>query len=433
METELNRIAELVKSNPKMRLQTLVHIINEKNLANSHKKMSGNKASGVDEVTKDEYHQNLETKLNNLVNRMKTQAYKPQPSRRTYIAKSGSDKLRPLGIPSYEDKLVQDVMSQILNTIYEPEFLDFSYGFRPNRSCHDALKELNKILTKGRINYVVDVDIKGFFDNVDHKWMMKFLEHRIQDPNFLRLIHRFLKAGRIEDGKKYPTEKGTPQGGLISPILANIYLHYVLDLWFEKEIKKQSRGRVYIVRYADDLVCCFQYKEDAEDFNRALVSRLAGFGLEIAEDKTKTIEFGRFAEENREKRGEGKPEKFDFLGFTHSCGKDRKGNYTVVHKTSKKKMKEKINNAKKWLKENMHLPVKNLIDKLNVKLKGHYNYYGVYGNYSHISKFGDIVKLRLRQTLNRRSQRNRYNWEKFNKIIEKFPLVKPRITVSLSA
>ena len=358
---------------------------------------------------------------------MKTQAYKPQPSRRTYISKCGSDKLRPLGIPSYEDKLVQDVMSQILNTIYESEFLDFSYGFRPNRSCHDALKELNKILTKGRINYVVDVDIKGFFDNVDHEWMMKFLEHRIQDPNFLRLIHRFLKTGRIEDGRKYPTDKGTPQGGLISPILANIYLYYVLDLWFEKVIKEQSKGRVYIVRYADDFVCCFQYKEDAENFNRALVSRVAGFGLEIAEDKTKTIEFGRFAEENREKRGEGKPEKFDFLGFTHSCGKDRKGNYTVVHKTSKKKMKEKINNAKKWLRENMHLPVKNLTDKLNVKLRGHYNYFGVYGNYSQISKFGDIVKLQLHKTLNRRSRRNRYNWEKFNKIIEKFPLITPKL------
>jgi RNA-directed DNA polymerase len=432
MATGLDRIAELVREKPKQKLQTLVHLINIENLKESHKRLDGSKATGVDNETKAEYGKELESNLAELVERMKKQEYKPQPAKRVYIPKVGCDKLRPLGIPSYEDKLVQDVISQILTVIYEPEFLDFSYGFRPKRSCHGAIKELDKIIIRHKTSYIVDADIKGFFDNVDHEWVMKFLEERIADPNLLRLIKRFLKAGIMEDGKYSETDKGTPQGGLISPILANIYLHYALDLWFEKVIKKRCRGEAQIVRYADDFVCCFQNKQEAEEFYKDLIERLRKFGLEIEVSKTKIIEFGRFAESNREKKREGKPETFDFLGFTHICGKTPSRKFKVNRITSKKKFKAKQKTAKKWLKENMHTKVKLLIDKLNQKLVGHYRYYGVNGNSYHMGKFRYYIVVELYKVLNRRSQKNKYSWDEFNsRILDKFPIKYPKIYVNI--
>lgn len=432
MVTGLERIAELVRTKPKQKLQTLAHIINTQNLKNSHKRLDGSKATGVDKITKAKYDEELETNLTKLIERMKRQEYKPQPAKRVYIPKIGSDKMRPLGIPSYEDKLVQDVISQILNVIYEPEFLNFSHGFRPNRSCHDAIKELDRIITKHKINYIVDADIKGFFDNVSHEWMMKFLEERIADPNLLRLIKRFLKAGIMDAGNYSNTDKGTPQGGLISPILANIYLHYALDLWFEKVIKKRCRGEAQIVRYADDFVCCFQNKYEAEAFYKDLIERLKKFGLEIEESKTKIIEFGRFAESNREKNGKDKPETFDFLGFTHICGKTLKRKFKVQRITSKKKLKAKKQIVKSWLKENMHIKVKLLIEKLNQKLVGHYRYYGVNGNSQHMGNFRYYIIEQLRKILNRRSQKNKYSWDEFKRrILAKFPVKYPKIYINI--
>jgi len=252
METELVRIAKMAREKPKERFTTLIHHINQESLMGCHQEISGRKASGIDQVTRREYGENLADNVANLVERMKRQAYKPQPVRRVYIPKEGSKKMRPLGIPSYEDKLVQKGVAKILNAIYEQDFLDCSFGFRPGRGCHDALKVLNHIIEKKKTNYIVDADIRGFFDNVDHEWLMKFLELRIADPNLLRLIKRFLKAGVMEAGIIYDTPQGTPQGGIISPILANVYLHYALDLWFEKVVKKQSQGEAYMVRYADD-------------------------------------------------------------------------------------------------------------------------------------------------------------------------------------
>lgn len=251
METKLTRIAELAKRRPRVKLQTLIHAIDEESLKASHMVLAADKATGVDAVTKAEYGENLEENIDDLLGRMKRQAYKPQPVKRVYIPK-GDGKKRPLGIPAYEDKLVQKAINEILTVIYEPEFLNCSYGFRSGRSCHDALKEVGKILESKKVNYVVDADIKGFFDNVDHEWMMKFLQERIQDTNLLRLIQRFLKAGVMEQGKKWDTEVGTPQGGIISPTLANVYLHYVLDLWVTIKIARESRGEVYLIRYADD-------------------------------------------------------------------------------------------------------------------------------------------------------------------------------------
>ena len=266
METELIRIAGIAKERPEERFTSLVHLIEENSLKECHRQMDPRKAAGVDKVTKEEYGKDLEANLKDLITRMKRNAYHPQPVRRKYIPKPGTDKMRPLGILSYEDKLVQTALAKILKAIYEVEFLNCSYGFREGRGCHDALKELNYIIEKKNINYIVDADIRGFFDHVDQQWMMKFIAQRIADPQIQRLIVRFLKAGVMEAGIKYDTPEGTPQGGVISPILANIYLHYVLDLWFEKGIKKHCRGEAYMIRYADDFICCFQNETEAKDF-----------------------------------------------------------------------------------------------------------------------------------------------------------------------
>lgn len=295
MYTKLKRIAEVAENNKATKFTSLIHLINKDMLIGCHNELSGNKATGVDKVTKAEYERSLEGNIDELLNRMKTFKYKPQPVRRVYIDKPGSDKKRPLGIPSYEDKIVQLAINKILKSIYEVDFMDSSFGFRENRSCHDALKILNVYLSKPNINYVVDADIKGFFDNVDHKWMMKFLEHRIADKNLLRYIGRFLKSGIMDNGKFYKVYEGTPQGGIISPTLANIYLHYVLDIWFNNFIRKRCKGEAYIVRYADDFVCCFQYENEAKAFYEALKDRLKKFNLEIAEEKTKILYFGRNA------------------------------------------------------------------------------------------------------------------------------------------
>lgn len=431
MDTELARITEIAKQQKDERFNALVHLINRQTLMESHQQLANGKAVGVDQVTKDEYGSNVEANIDSLLERMKRQAYKPQPARRVYIPKPGSTKMRPLGIPAYEDKLVQKTMAPILNAIYEADFLEFSFGFRPNRGCHDALKVLGQIIETRPVNYLVDADIKGFFDNVSHEWMMKFLEHRIADPNFLRLIKRFLMSGIIEAGVKYETPAGTPQGGVISPILANVYLHYTLDLWFEKRFRQQCRGKAYMVRYADDFVCCFQYKDDAEAFLPALKERLAQFSLEIAEEKTQLLAFGRFAAENNEKQGEDKPGTFDFLGFTHYCSKSQHGKFRVKRKTSKKKFKASLVRSKEWLHQHLTTPAKLLLEKLNRKLAGYYQYYGITDNGKALSDYQYQLRKQLYWWFNRRSQGKHFNWRKFNLFLAKFPLLRPKIYVSV--
>lgn len=432
METEFAKIAEVVSKHPKGKLTTLAHFINTETLKQSYHRQNGKKASGVDDVTKEQYGERLEENLADLISRMKKQAYKPQPVKRVYIPKDGTDDKRPLGIPAFEDKIVQGVISGVLTEIYEPIFLDTSYGFRPGRSCHDALRSLNRIIETKRVNYIVDADIKGFFNNVDHGWIMEMLAYRIGDPNLLRLISRFLKAGIMEQGEWEESESGTPQGGLISPILANVYLHYALDLWFEKVVKKNSKGEAYIVRYADDFVCCFQYWDDAEKFYAALVERLEKFKLEIAGEKSKIIEFGRFAQGNQSSIGR-KPDTFDFLGFTHYCGKSKAGKFRVKRVTSKKKMKAKLKKIKQWMRENITTPVVELIKELNVKLNGHYNYYGITDNCPGIKKYAYAVRRALLRHLNRRRQGKPCDFLKFEKLMNKFPLIPPKIRVSIYA
>ena len=299
------------------KVQTIMHYVNRETLMDEHKNQETGKATGIDGVTKEQYSEHLDDNIEKLLARMKKFSYRPQAVRRTYIPKVGSDKLRPLGIPSYEDKLVQGVMRKVLDQIYEGKFYDTSYGFRTGKSCHQAVHAINQIVMTNKVNFVVDADIKGFFDNVDHHWLMKFLEHDIQDKNFLRYIVRFLKSGIMEDMRYHESDKGTPQGGLISPVLANVYLHYVLDMWFALAVKKHCKGEAYIVRYADDFVCFFQYENEAHSFYKALEERLAKFGLEIAKDKSQVMRFGRFAKQHSK---DGKAPSFDFLGFTFING-----------------------------------------------------------------------------------------------------------------
>ncbi|WP_246529064.1 group II intron reverse transcriptase/maturase, partial [Oceanobacillus oncorhynchi] len=351
--------------------------------------------------------------------------------RRTYINKTGTKKKRPLGIPEHEDKIVQRGIAKILNAIYENDFLDSSFGFRPKRNCHDALKILNLYIEKRHTNYIVDVDIRGFFDNVDHKWMMTFLAHRINDPSLLRIIGRFLKGGYMEEGKYYRTEGGTPQGGIISPIIGNIYLHYVLDLWFEKKIRKESRGQAYMVRYADDFVCCFQYKSDAQTFYRRLKERLNKFHLEMAEEKTNILPFGSYAWKDNECKKKGKPPTFDFLGFTHYCSRSRNGRFRVKRKSSSKKVKEKLKSQKKWLQMHRTTDIRLIMERLNLALQGYYNYYCITDNAYEVKNFWDKVKQLLFKWMNRRSQKKSFSWEKFQRFLQKYPLISPRIKVNI--
>lgn len=431
METKLIRIAELAKEQPDMKFTSLVHLLDEENLKRCHHELPAGKATGIKQITKEEYGENLDENIAKLVEKMKRKSYKPTPVRRTYIAKAGSKMKRPLGIPDHEDKIVQRGIAKILNAIYEPIFLDCSFGFRPNRSCHDALKILNVYIEERPTNFVVDVDIKGFFDNVSHEWMMKFLEHKIVDRNLLGIIARFLKGGYMEEGKYYKTDVGTPQGGIISPILANVYLHYVLDLWFEKVIRKSWVGQAYMVRYADDFVCCFQSETEANNFYRDLIVRLKKFNLEISEDKTKIIPFGKYAEQNNNRKGKGKPETFNFLGFTHFCSRSNRGRFRVKRKTSAKKMQAKLKECKEWLKANRTLNIHNIVKRLQRSLNGYFNYYCITDNSRSVRSFVDEVKRLFFKWMNRRSQRKSFNFDKFILFLNKYPFPIPKIKVNI--
>jgi RNA-directed DNA polymerase len=310
VRTKLESIAQRARLNKDVKFNSLAHLMNKSTLKESFKRISNSASPGVDKVTKEEYSEKLECNITNLLNRLKQGAFRPLPTRRHYIPKVGSNKLRPLGIPALEDKIVQGALVIILQSIYEEDFLDISFGFRPRQSQHDALRNLSRDIGTKKVGYIVDADIKGFFDHVNHEWMMKFLKLRINDSKILSLIKKFLKAGIIEKGEYIKSEEGVPQGGSLSPLIANIYLHYVLDLWFVKMVSKYSKGEAYITRFADNSVACFQYKEDAENYYEALKIRLAKFGLEVADEKTRIIEFGRFAERNAKRRGERNPETF---------------------------------------------------------------------------------------------------------------------------
>ena len=429
--TKLRRIAEKARKEPSFRFSSLFHLMNEELLLGCFKRLRKDAVAGIDEETKETYAANLDANLSDLIERLHNMAYIPQAVRRTYIPKPGSTKQRPLGIPCFEDKLVQAGMVRIFNAVYEQDFIEDSYGFRPSRSCHKALITLSDTVENNPVNHIVEADIKGFFDNVNQEWLMKFLEHRIADKRMLRMVKRFLKAGVSEDGSITIADEGTPQGGVISPLLANIYLHYALDLWFEKVYSKSCTGYARLIRYADDFVTCFQTKADAERFRSEIVERLAKFNLEVEATKTKVMEFGRFAVENATRKGK-RAETFDFLGFTHYCGRSRDGKrFRMKRVTASKKFTAKLHAFKEWLMKSRNLKTKELWETAKAKLRGHFGYYGVTDNSSGINRYAYEVTRLLHKWLNRRGKRGCLSWEKFSKMLHLFPLPKPRIMVSM--
>jgi len=430
MRTKLNLIAEIARRDKRCKIDNVAYLLNESNLNECFWMLKDGKATGIDGVGLEEYGKQLDTNLCSLVDRMKRNTYRPQRVRRTYIPKANG-KLRPLGIPATEDKIVQKGIARILESIYEQDFLDFSYGFRPGRGCHQALGRLDKIIMTLPVNHVIDADIKGFFDNVSHEWMLRFLSHRVSDRNFLRLIARFLKNGYMEDGRAYNSEAGTPQGGIVSPVLANIYLHYALDLWVERVVKPHCRGAVEIVRYADDFVICVQYGDEAEKILKALKGRLAKFGLELAEDKTRIIEFGRVVWQEM-KRGGKKPSTFNFLGFTHFVDRTRTGGFKLGRMTDRKKLTLKLKEMNLWLKHVRNcVTIQEWWQILNAKLTGHFRYYGVSGNSRSISTFYYLVLKLVYKWINRRSQKSSMDWTYFNVYLKRHTLSKPRIYCNL--
>ena len=425
---KLIRITKKAQEEPKYRFTFLKYLLNDAYLKECYHDLKRGKAAGVDGRTLESYTEaEMEQAIKETVTTMKTNRYRPQPVRRVRITKENG-KERLLGIPTVIDKVVQLGITRILGSIFEPTLLPVSYGYRPGRNAHECLKEINHMVMQKKANYLLEADIEGFFDHVNHDWMMRCLQERIGDPRFLHLIKQFLKAGVMEEGHQTASRKGTPQGGILSPILANIYLHYVLDLWFGVKVGKQMKGYSQLIRYADDFVIGCQYKEEAEQIRRMLGKRLEQFGLRLSEEKTRVMEFGRFAAANRKNRGEKKPESFDFLGFTHYCGQTRDGRFALKVKTSRNRMKRSVNSLQEWLETvRNRLPTKELWPLLKTKLTGHYHYYGVSGNFDAIKTFYEQTRRTTFKWLNRRSQKKSWNWEQFTKFEIRYPLPKPKL------
>jgi RNA-directed DNA polymerase len=418
-------VRKAARDGKEKKFTALLHHLSVNLLRDSFYALKRKAAPGVDGITWQEYETGLEGRLADLHSRVHRGAYRAQPSRRVYIPKPDG-RQRPLGVAALEDKVVQQAVVTILNQIYEEDFRGFSYGFRPGRSQHQALDALYVAITRKKVNWVLDCDIRGFFDNLSRDWLLKFVQHRVADRRILRLIQKWLEAGVMEEGEWKDTEMGTPQGSVASPLLANIYLHYVFDLWVDVWRRKCARGDVVVVRYADDNVLGFQHLADADRFLAEFRERLRKFGLELHPDKTRRIEFGRFAEHNRNQIGEGKPETFDFLGFTHISGKDRNGNYAVKRKTIIKRMRAKLLELKQQLRRRMHESVAHTGQWLRSVVQGYFNYHAVPGNTDSLSAFRYRV-IRLWMTmLIHRGQRHHLTWARMRKLADRW-LPQPRV------
>jgi len=417
MATDLTRIGEKARREPELVFTSLYHHIGDvDNLRACYDELEAHKATGVDGVTKEEYGEKLEANLQDLSARLKRMGYRPGPKRRSYIPKPGSAKGRPLGISNFEDKIVEAATKRTLEPIYEAVF-EGSYGYRPECSPHKCLDNLGRTIQQKKVSYIVEADIRSFFDKVNWDWMIKFLRHRIGDERVIRLIIRMLKSGIMEDGLVRATEEGTPQGSILSPLLSNIYLHYVLDLWFSKRVRRQCRGEAYYFRFADDFLACFQYQDDAERFRQELGERLESFGLKLAEDKTHCIEFGRFARENARRQGE-KPKEFTFLGFTHYSGKTGEGYFKVKRRTSRKKLGQSLSKFKDWARKvRSVLSTGEMIRAARQRVIGHLNYYAITDNAKRCCNYVYRATRLLYKWLNRKSQRKAYNWEQFNQVL----------------
>jgi len=426
---KLALVRQRARRDPTSVFTSLAHLLDVEFLRGCYAALGKEKAPGIDGQRWRDYGRNLEENLRDLVDRLKAKRYRPLPAKRVYIPK-GDKGVRPLGLPAIEDKIVQKGIVRILGAIYEVDFCDGSYGFRPGRSCHQALRAVNKAIMGGPVHYVIEADIQSFFDHVSHDWMMKFLEVRIRDSSLLLLIRRFLKAGYIDSGLLVRTDEGTPQGGPLSPMLANLFLHYVLDLWFDKCVVPRVPGQCQLVRYADDFLILVQYQEQAQRIEKALRQRLAKFGLTLHPDKTRILSFGRF-ERDKAKREHRKANTFEFLGFTHYCGTSRGGWFLLGRKTAKKRLVRACRKLSLWLKEVRPLPMKVWWPKLAAKLRGHYQYYGLSGNSRAIWTFDYQAKRLLAKWLNRRSQCKSFTWKQLNAYLAKYPLPKPRIVHKL--
>jgi len=426
LQNALLRIRQAAAKDKQQRFTTLWHhVYNVDRLREAYFNLKSEAAPGVDGQSWQEYGKNLEANLQDLSRRLRCGAYRAKPVKRVYIPKDDGRE-RPIGIPVLEDKLVQRAMVAVLQAVYEQDFVGFSYGFRPGRSAHNALDALTVGILRRKVNWILDADIRGFFDTINHEWLGKFVEHRIADQRVIRHISKWLKAGVLEEGKRIQVEEGSPQGGSISPMLANIYLHYVFDLWANQWRKHSSHGDVIIVRYADDIIVGFQHRSDAERFKAELKQRFLKFSLKLHPDKTRLIEFGRFAGERRTSRGKGKPETFDFLGFTHICGMARNGGFTVLRRPMKKRIRAKLKEIKIDLRRRMHQPIPTVGRWLRSVLNGWYRYYAVPFTYPILAVFRHRMAWLWFRSINRRSQRSRTNWERMSPLIEQW-LPTPRI------
>jgi group II intron reverse transcriptase/maturase len=430
--TRLAFIAKRSKREPRGKIIALAHLLNEEYLTQCYGELKKGKAPGIDGRTLESYtDEEIQEAIKTTVDKMKRKKYRPKPVKRVMIAKPNG-KLRPLGIPTITDKIAQQGIKKILEAIYEPIFLDCSYGFRPNRNCHQALKAVHRMVMTKPVNWIIDVDIKEFFDNVDHHWMIECLNQKIADINFRGIIIKFLKAGVIEEGKYSKTDKGTPQGGILSPVLANIYLHYVLDLWFEHELRRKINGYTEIVRYADDFIIGAQTRPEAEKILEEIKARLKKFNLEISAEKTRIIEFGRYAQENSRNRGKSKPDTFEFLGFTHYVSTSRQGNFLMKIRTSKQRKNNSLKEMNVWLKKvRNQAKIKDIWVVLASKLRGHYNYYGVSSNIREIRNYYYRTIRLTYKWMNRRSQKKSFDWGDFNKYLNKYPLPRPALVVNM--
>lgn len=417
--TSLRAIAKKAVQNKTHRFGGLYRLLNQANLRECFFQLRKDAAPGVDGVTFEEYERNLDDHLRLLVQRLMNKSYRARLVRRKYIPK-GNGKLRPLGIPTLEDKLVQLAVAQLLSAIFEADFLPCSYGYRPGRSPHDAVNGLTDTLYRGRYEFVYEADIKGFFDHIRHDWLGRMLEQRINDGAIIRLVRKWLRAGILEeDGRVEHPESGTPQGGIVSPVLANVYLHYGLDLWFERKVRKANRGQSRLFRFADDFVCCFDYRHEAEAFGQAVKERLAKFGLELARDKTQTLRFGR--------QGGGHNGRFDFLGFEYRWEKSRQGFAIVKRRTSRKKLRGAVERFTEWIREHRHQKLRQTMKTVAQKHQGHWNYYGIIGNSESLSDYRTLTLRALYYWLNRRSQRRSHTWQNFHRLLKRFGVPLPRI------
>jgi len=412
----LDRVRQRAKQNPKEKMTTLMHHLTVTALWQAYDRLKRHAAPGVDGVTWQDYGDNLLARLTELHERLQSNRYRPQPSRRVYIAKADG-RQRPLGIAALEDKIVQGAMVEVLNAIYEPAFLGFSYGFRPRRSPHDALDALAYGLRWKPVNWIIDADITRFFDTVDHEWLMRFMEHRIGDRRLLRLIRLWLKAGVMEKGQLSASEEGTPQGAVISPVLANLYLHYVFDLWAHRWRQRNARGQVILVRFADDIVIGFEHEWEAQGFLKELGERLESFGLALHPEKTRLLEFGRHAAARRGRRGLGKPETFNFLGFTHICGRSRKGNFLLIRQTRRDRMQAKLRELKVALRKRMHQAIPVVGRWLRQVVQGYFQYHAVPTNGPRLAAFRFFVGRLWWRTLRRRSQRDGFTAKRLAQLV----------------